>query len=137
MQNQYMQTSKNAKIANDQAWQMRSRHTGEIFPCIYKSFEEAWRYKSPNDFEIMNVKMDFNMIQEYYELIENHNMDSLDWMQLLFDLERLVGDNCDFQHLEFDKLIQRISMQYPEQYESFKNEANETLKKNMIRIMNN
>jgi hypothetical protein len=63
-------------------------------------------------------------------------MDSLDWMQLLFDLERLVGDNSDFQHPEFDKLIRRISMLYPEQYESFKNEANETLKNNIIRIIN-
>jgi len=53
-------------------WQIKSRHTGEIMPCIYSSIEEAFKYKSINDYELIEAVRTSIFVKDIEEQIENY-----------------------------------------------------------------
>ncbi len=53
-------------------WQIKSRHTGEIMPCVYSSIEEAFKYKSINDYELIEAVRTSIFVKDIEEQIENY-----------------------------------------------------------------
>lgn len=46
-------------------WQVKSRHTGEIMPCVYSSIEDAFKYKSLNDYELIEAVKTSVIMKDY------------------------------------------------------------------------
>jgi len=53
-------------------WQIKSRHTGEIMPCVYSSIEEAFKYKSINDYELIEAVRTSIIVKDYEKQIDNY-----------------------------------------------------------------
>lgn len=61
-------------------------------------------------------------IMDFIEQAKENSLDSLDFTQMSFIIEEVVGDNRDYSHPLLDELGACLRASYPEQYDELVNE---------------
>jgi hypothetical protein len=61
-------------------------------------------------------------ITDFIEQAKENSLDSLDFTQMSFIIEEVVGDNRDYSHPLLDELGACLRASYPEQYDELVNE---------------